>query len=149
MIKPIKIIKKWYRTICYTKSKKIYYWNDDIIYDLWSFAYSVRYDETALFTPIEKNLISRKEKKSIITSILCNPIILFNGDELSKKPFCLFESNWNSRNHKYTTDANKLIIKTFLILTLKNENNKPKYEESLLYLLPRDMIIEILGYLFL
>ena len=62
------------------------------------------------------------------------------------KPFII--ETWNKLNHKYSSNKTKLIIKTILILSLRNkETYKPKYSKSLIYLLPRDIIFEIFQYL--
>ena len=63
------------------------------------------------------------------------------------KPF-IENLTWNKKEHKYSSNSTKLIIKSFLILSLINlKTDKPKYEESLIYLLPKDIIIEILQFL--
>ena len=63
------------------------------------------------------------------------------------KPFIENQSTWNKKEHKYSSNSTKLIIKSFLILSLINlKTDKPKYS-SLIYLLPKDIIIEILQFL--
>ena len=56
--------------------------------------------------------------------------------------------NWTKLNHKYSSNLTKEIIKTILILNLKDkETEKPKYLETLFYLLPKEIILEIFQFL--
>ena len=56
--------------------------------------------------------------------------------------------NWTKSNHKHSSNFTKKIIKTILILNLKDKKTeKPKYYESFFYSLPKEIMIEIFQYL--
>jgi hypothetical protein len=120
-------------TICYTSNKELYLWKNNILWRNKIFE-----DED-----IQYLIIDEKD------------LIPFSQNTSKNLPFFLLDPNWNVKNHRYTHSENKLIIKTFLILSLENKkrtldnNYKPKYPESLLFLLPRDIILEIFQYLHL
>ena len=63
-----------------------------------------------------------------------------------------FEKNqhktWTKLIHNYSFQSTKECIKTILILNLKEETTrKPKYEESLIHLLPKEILIEVFEHL--
>ena len=64
-----------------------------------------------------------------------------------------FEKNtnkmtWTKDNHKFASLNNKDIIKTILILNLKNkETCDPNFSEGLIYTLPKEIVLEIFKYL--
>jgi hypothetical protein len=134
-MKCLDIHKGYKLTACYTNTNQIYLWDNSI---LWHNKIETK---TFIDKHIKYLIIDKKD------------LIPFPQNTSKNLPFFLFGSNWNINNHKYTHYENKLIIKTFLILSLLNkkrildDNYKPKYPQSLLYLLPRDIIIEILQYL--
>lgn len=60
----------------------------------------------------------------------------------------LLGTKWTKKEHKNFPSSCKNIIKTLLILNLKNsETRKPKYEETLFYLLPKEILTEIFQFL--
>ena len=56
--------------------------------------------------------------------------------------------NWSLSNHYYASSNRKKVIETLLILNLKNPFTKePKYQQSLFYLLPKNIILDIFQHL--
>jgi hypothetical protein len=137
-MKCLKIIKNCNVTLYYTNTNEIYISDNNKFYEfIKNEKYISEFNANEYFTINQNNLI-----------------LLFNRNMTKNFPFCLlFNLDWNIKNHKLITDKTRLVIKTFLILSLRDkkrtheDNYKPKYSESLVYLLPRDIILEILQYL--
>ena len=73
----------------------------------------------------------------------------FNGEYHKELKIYLYETEhyWKKELHKYSCNQTIEITKTLLIMILKNEKYEPKYPETLISLLPRDIIPEILKYI--
>ena len=55
---------------------------------------------------------------------------------------------WNRKRHKVSSPATKKTIETLFILNMKDSKTKePLYKESLIYLLPKELLPEIFKYL--
>ena len=64
------------------------------------------------------------------------------------KAFKKNNKQWNKSIHKHSFQSTRDVIETLLILNLKEETTRdPKYLESLIYLLPKEILIEIFEYL--
>ena len=107
----------YYHTICITKNENCY---------VWGYNYNGQLgidDDKNRNIPTLLNLPNNEKIKSI-------------------------NLKWTKLNHKYSSNFTKEIIKIILILNLKEEKTKkPKYFETLFYLLPKEIILEIFQYL--